>query len=175
MARHVPSTCDVPTASGGEGPQLSDRPGTRSPRGGVVTDSPGLSFVPPANRRNSGPVFALVLGCLLMQFAWVIALPPFRGTDEFDHAYRAAEVAGGEWLSDRPMAEHGRGHLVAVPRSIVTAAHPICASYAYTGVDNCTPVRTLDDGRVLVASAASAYNPLFYWVVGIAAKPFEGA
>jgi hypothetical protein len=31
----------------------------------------------------------LVLGALVMQAAWILALPPFRGADEFDHAYRA--------------------------------------------------------------------------------------
>jgi hypothetical protein len=140
-----------------------------------MTERPGTAASQSRRRRGARVLLGLFLGCLLVQSAWILALPPFRGTDEFDHAYRAAEVAGGEWLSNRAMAEHGRGHLVAVPKSIVSAAHRICASYTYTGPDNCTPVQTLDDGRVLVASAASAYNPFFYWVVGTAAKPFDGA
>jgi hypothetical protein len=119
-------------------------------------------------------VLALFLGCLVVQLAWILAVPPFRGTDEFDHAYRAAEVAGGEWLPPRMAAENGRGDLIAVPRSIVEAAHPICASYTYTGPDNCSPVRRLQDGRVLVASGASAYNPLYYWIVGSVARLFDG-
>ena len=42
----------------------------------------------------------LVLGALVMQAAWILALPPFRGADEFDHAYRAAAVAHGEFIAD---------------------------------------------------------------------------
>lgn len=117
----------------------------------------------------------LFLGSLLLQSAWILTLPPFRGTDEFDHAYRAAAVAGGQWRAPRAPAVDGRGQLVIVPRSLVLAAHPVCASYAYTGPANCSPVRDVGGGRVEVASAAASYNPLFYWVIGTAARPFTGA
>jgi hypothetical protein len=109
-----------------------------------------------------------------MQAAWVLAVPPFRGTDEFDHAYRAAAVADGQWRSSGDEARHGRGQLVTVPRSLVSAAHPVCSSYTYTGHDNCNPVADAGRGRVQVASAAAAYQPVFYWLVGSAAKPFSG-
>lgn len=118
----------------------------------------------------------LVLGTLLMQAAWWLAVPPFRGTDEFDHAYRAAAVAGGQWRPSGEVAAHGRGELVTVPRSLVSAAEPVCSSYPYTGHDNCHPVGDEGpDGKVEVASAASTYNPVFYWLVGSAATPFSGA
>ena len=115
----------------------------------------------------------LFVGALLLQSAWILTLPPFRGTDEFDHAYHAAAVAGGQW-SIGETARHGRGKLVVVPRTLVEAAHPVCSSYGYTGHDNCNPVTDVGDGRVEVASAAATYNPAFYWVVGTAAAPFEG-
>ncbi|MEP7090778.1 MAG: DUF2142 domain-containing protein [Nocardioidaceae bacterium] len=117
----------------------------------------------------------LFLGSLLLQSAWILTLPPFRGTDEFDHAYRAAAVADGQWRAPRAPAVDGRGQLVIVPRSLVLAAHPVCASYGYTGPANCSPVRDVGGGRVEVASAAASYNPLFYWVIGTAARPFTGA
>jgi hypothetical protein len=116
----------------------------------------------------------LFLGALLVQAAWIVALPPFRGTDEVDHAYRAAAVAGGQWRAGPP-ATHGRGLLVEVPRSIVDAAYPACHNYNYLSHDNCTPVRDTGSGRVVVASSAATYNPLFYAVVGTVAKPFDGA
>jgi hypothetical protein len=116
----------------------------------------------------------LVLGTLLMQAAWVLALPPFRGTDEFDHAYRAAAVADGQWRSPGHEARHGRGDLVTVPRSLVAAAHPVCSSYAYTGHDNCNPATLAAGDRVQVASVAARYQPVFYWLVGSVAKPFSG-
>jgi len=117
----------------------------------------------------------LFAGTLLLQSAWILALPPFRGTDEFDHAYRAAAVAGGQWRAPDAPAAHGRGHLVVVPAALVAAAHPVCASYAYTGPANCSPVAVLGHGRVEVASAAATYDPVFYAVIGTVAKPFRGA
>lgn len=116
----------------------------------------------------------LLAGILLLQVTWLITIPPFRGSDEVDHAYRAAAVAGGEWVAGDP-AEDGRGWLVTVPRSVVEAAHGQCAKLAYQGRDNCSPVTSLPDGRVLVASSAGAYHPVYYWVVGSAGRPFDGA
>jgi hypothetical protein len=119
-------------------------------------------------------VLLVIAGLMLLQAAWILTIPPFRGADEFDHAYRAAAVAGGEWVAG-PAAEDGRGLLVEVPESLVTAAHDQCASLDYTGPDNCSPAAEVSDGRVLVASGAAGYYPAFYWVVGTAAAPFEGA
>ena len=110
-----------------------------------------------------------------MQAAWILALPPFRGIDEFDHAFRAAAVADGQWLPSYEVAPQGRGDLIEVPTSIVRAAQPVCESYEYTGRDNCHPVRTVSADTVLVASAAGRYHPVFYWVIGAPASFFEGA
>lgn len=125
------------------------------------------------NKVARGPAL-LVLGVLLLQAAWIVTTPPFRGIDEFDHAFRAAAVAGGEWVPGMP-AEAGRGRLVTVPRDIAEAAHAQCAALEYTGPDNCSPVKELPTGRVQIASSAADYPPLFYWVVGTVALPFEGA
>lgn len=118
----------------------------------------------------------LFVGSLLLQFAWIVALPPFRGIDEFDHAYRATAVAHGEWVVDSYVSPpHTWGYLITVPRDLVHAASRECQTYAYVGYDNCHPVRTLPHGMVTVASSAARYNPLFYWVIGTVAKPFAGA
>lgn len=117
----------------------------------------------------------LVLGLALVQAAWILALPPFRGIDEFDHAYRAAAVSGGEWIASGETAKQGRGTLVTVPDRIVQDAAPVCWDYDYTGPDNCRPVDRIDDDRVKVASAAASYNPAFYWVVGAPSRWLEGA
>ncbi len=123
-----------------------------------------------SNRRVPLLIF---VGTLLLQVAWILAVPPFRGNDEIDHAYRAAEVARGEWLPGPP-AVHGRGDLVATSADLVRAARPICRSLEYMGPDNCRPVRRLADGRAVVASAAARYDPLFYWLIGTAARPVNG-
>jgi hypothetical protein len=50
----------------------------------------------------------VLVGVMLLQSAWILAVPPFRGSDEFDHAFRAAGVATGQWhLSEQ--ASNGRG------------------------------------------------------------------
>ncbi|MCW2782224.1 MAG: hypothetical protein JWR35_2673 [Marmoricola sp.] len=116
---------------------------------------------------------AFLLGTLLVQAAWILVLPTFGGSDEFDHAYRAAQVAHGE-LAPGPEAKHGRGALVVVPGDIVKAASSVCAELLYTGHDNCFAVEKMGHGLVTVASAAANYNPVYYAIVGTAARPFHG-
>lgn len=114
-----------------------------------------------------------LLAVLIAEAAWIIAVPPFRGSDEVDHVYRAAGVARGQ-LHLSQGAPHGRGLLVWVPTDIVTAAQKQCTALSYVGHDNCHAVETSGD-RSLVATAAGGYDPFFYLVVGTLAKPFHGA
>lgn len=125
--------------------------------------------------RRAITVLLVTVGFLLIQCSWILAVPPFRAMDEFDHAYRAAAVAGGQWVaSDEPVPD-GRGQYVQVPRSLVEAAAPVCSWYDYTGPDNCRAAeRSTGSDQVEVASAASDYNPLFYWVVGTPSSQVEG-
>ena len=116
----------------------------------------------------------LVAGTLAFQAAWILAVPPFRGLDEFDHAYRAAAVAGGEWRADQGPAPQGRGDLVTVPESLPPAAAPVCTWLRYTGHDNCFAAGSPHRGWVTVGSGAAQYNPLFYWAVGSLAAPADG-
>ncbi|MBB6626430.1 DUF2142 domain-containing protein [Nocardioides sp. KIGAM211] len=126
--------------------------------------------------RRTWALFALTfVGISLVQLAWALVVPPFRGSDEHDHVFRAAAVARGEWRPDFQRVEDGRGDLVTVPGDLVTAAHPVCAALPYTGPDDCSASRTLADGQVQVGSAAARYHPAFYWVVGTAARPWHGA
>jgi hypothetical protein len=112
------------------------------------------------------------VGMLLLQTAWILAVPPYHAIDEFDHAYRAAGVAHGQWvLTEQP--DNGRGLAVAVPRDMVEAASAQCESLKYTQFANCHPVEERADGLVVVATAAAPYNPLYYAVVGTAAEPFD--
>lgn len=124
-----------------------------------------------ATRRFALLVFVVVT---VTQAAWILALPPFRGADEFDHVYRAAGVASGQWrLMDQ--ATNGRGLVVEVPRRLVTAASAQCESLRYTGPDNCTAIESRPDERVTIATAAGVYPPLYYALVGYPTNAFEGA
>ena len=123
----------------------------------------------------SGRLFGQVLaGCLLLQLAWVLAVPTFRGSDEFDHVVKADATSRGQLTGSEP-ASDGRGELMRVRDDVARALGPMCASYRYTGPDNCRPVRTFADGTVEIASAASSYNPAYYAVAGVVARPFPGA
>jgi hypothetical protein len=117
----------------------------------------------------------LLVGILLAQAAWLLSVPAFRGLDEFDHVYRAASVARGEWLPSGEQATHGRGQLVTVPRDLVSAAGPECRALPYTGHDNCAPAADAGHGQVRVASAAADYQPVYYWLVGTAGRGLHGA
>ncbi|MDX6326139.1 MAG: hypothetical protein QOK15_2493, partial [Nocardioidaceae bacterium] len=110
---------------------------------------------------------------VLVQLAWILTLPPFRGVDEFDHAYRAAAVAHGQWLPRSSAHVRGHGEYVEVPPSLVRAARPVCETYSYTGPDNCRGADRVG-GYVEVASGAARYNPVYYWLVGTPASLFSG-
>lgn len=114
-----------------------------------------------------------LVGILLLQAAWILAVPAYRGIDEFDHAYQAAAVARGQWHATEP-AEHGRGSVVEIPGSIVRAASPICSTYTYVGHDNCFPITRRPGDLVEVATAAASYNPAYYLAAGTLARPFPG-
>ena len=117
----------------------------------------------------------LLLGTLLAQAAWILAVPPFRGIDEFDHAFRASGVASGQWrLHDE--AAGGRGLLVDVPVDLAKAAQGQCEKLPYIVSDTCAgegPGAT--SGTVRVTTSAAGYEPIYYWVVGTAGEPFSGA
>ena len=102
-------------------------------------------------------------------------VPPFRGLDEFDHAFRASGVASGQWrLHDQPAG--GRGLLVDVPADFAEAAQGQCESLPYIVSETCAgdgPGAT--SGTVRVTTSAANYEPVYYWVVGTAGKPFSGA
>ncbi len=113
-------------------------------------------------------------GLMLVQASWILATPPFRGIDEFDHAFRAASVAQGQLRPFHETVRDGRGDYVRVPREIVEDAGPVCSDYAYTGPDNCSAVEDLGQD-VKVASAAARYHPAYYAVVGRVASSWQGA
>jgi hypothetical protein len=116
-----------------------------------------------------------MLALVTTQLGWLLAVPVFNGTDEVDHVYRAASVARGHATSGTVPPADGRGYLIPVPSDIVDAARESCSELAYVGPDNCRATTQPDErGQVLVASAAATYNPVWYWVVGSAALPFDG-
>ena len=114
----------------------------------------------------------VVLGLLLIELGWIIALPPFRGVDEHDHAFRASAVAHGQWVAPPSEATRGTGAFVLVEPDIVAAAAPECQRRPYTAEADC--VGTAAGDRVEIASGAGRYHPLFYAVVGAPTLALDG-
>jgi hypothetical protein len=112
-------------------------------------------------------------GILLVQLAWMFTVPPFGGIDEFDHSYRAAAVAHGQWVAPPSVATRGTGAWLEVPSDIVRAAHDECHALHYTGPEDC--VGTPQGAYTKIASGAGRYNPIFYAIIGYPALPFSGA
>lgn len=110
---------------------------------------------------------------LIAEAVWILAVPPFRASDEVDHAFRAAGAASGQFHLGQGTPD-GRGWLVWVPTDLLRAAQPQCTSLSYVGYANCHAVEVSGD-RSRVATAAGDYDPVFYTIVGTAARPFHGA
>jgi hypothetical protein len=121
-------------------------------------------------------VFAGVLfGVLILQTAWIAAMPAFRGPDEFDHVFRAEGVSHGAYLpGDSVSRFDARGTMTPVRRSVIEAASNVCASYRYTRYYNCHAYGQFDGEWGKIASGAGRYNPAYYFVVGNVAGLFEG-
>ncbi len=113
------------------------------------------------------------VGLLILQLGWVLALPPFAGMDEWDHAYRASAVAHGQWVAPPSDATRGTGAFVRVPTDIVRAAESECERLDYAGADEC--VGTAEGSFTQVASGAGRYPPLYYALVGWPSLFLDGA
>lgn len=117
-------------------------------------------------------LLAVAAAMLLLQAVWILAVPPFGATDEFDHVYRAASVARGEWRAQPSDATRGTGAVVTVPDDVVAAARPECQRLPYTEDGDCVGVKTASGTEV--ATGAGRYHPAFYAAVGVPALPFDG-
>ena len=121
------------------------------------------------------PAFLLLGVFALAQTGYLLAVPAFRGPDEFDHAYRASSVAEGHWWAGQEVPADGGGYLLKVDQSLPEAAFEACDALTYPGPDNCIPVSSPDEnGLVEIASTAATYNPFWYALTGTVAAQFSG-
>ena len=116
----------------------------------------------------------MLLATLLAQAAWILAVPPFRGMDEFDHAFRASGVASGQWrLHDRPRVAAASGRR---PGRAGGRRPGQCEALPYIDPETCDGDGPGDEpGTVRATTSAANYEPVYYWVVGTAGEPFSGA
>lgn len=127
----------------------------------------------PISRRL--PITLLLMAFGLAQLGFCLAVPAYRGIDEFDHAFRASSVGHGHVWAGSRVPDDGRGFLVPVEESIARAAFTACDDLSYTGPDNCTAVTQPNAaGEVDIASAAATYNPAWYVITGWGSRPFSG-
>ncbi len=131
-----------------------------------------IAASPARLERTTGSPYPLLTGLAVLLVSWILLVPPFGGADEFDHAYRAAATARGQWFTTPSDATRGTGAWLQVPGDIVDAARPECQARVYTTASDC--VGTREGDAVRIASGAGRYHPLYYAVVGTLALPFHG-
>src|SRR4029079_3778472 len=68
-----------------------------------------------------------------------------------------------------------RGVLVEVSPGLAADARAQCEALASKRHVDCVAEERLPNGDVLILSTAASYSPVFYAVVGLAAKPWDGA
>lgn len=123
---------------------------------------------------------ALFVGIVLLQIAWAVALPIFRGPDEIEHVKRASGIAMGQILRDS-----GRGFAVsdrvAVETDVAAAQRDVCLQlHADFDPTICDPVEVAgdrapaDSSSVVMRSAAARYNPAWYLLVAPSSWLLEG-
>ncbi len=112
------------------------------------------------------------MALLALQLVWLVALPPFRGMDEFEHVFKAVGTARGQVVVIPTDAARGTGAWFTIPGDVVAAARFECRSLPYTTPSTCTGTTTAEGTRV--ASAAGRYHPAYYAAVGLVARPFHG-
>lgn len=126
-------------------------------------------------RRLRTTFLAALAAVLLLEIAWALVTPLWRGPDEVFHGYRASSVALGQWRPDYSVAERGETVATKVEPDIVASADHVCTEvYAEHRPDACEPVRRFDDGTLGVGSSADHYNPVYYALVGAPTLLFEG-
>lgn len=114
----------------------------------------------------------VIVGFLLVQVGWLFAVPPVRGIDEFDHIYRAAAVADGQWFAEPSSVTRGTGAELVVPPDIISATRAECQELPYVGPEECLGRRT--ERGVVVPGGAGRYNPAYYAVVGLPSTLLDG-
>lgn len=149
--------------------------GERASAGGSIRQAGsrdvGRDDVPVTSRR----AFArFLLAVIMVQSAWILVMPAFRGPDEFDHVFRAEGVSHGAVLPGELHADLGRGEFTPVRRSVLDAATAVCASYKYTLYYNCHSFGQGQGEWTTAASGAGSYNPTYYFVAGPVGRLFTG-
>lgn len=114
----------------------------------------------------------VTVGFILAQLGWLFATPPARGIDEFDHIYRAAAVASGQWIAEPASVTGGTGASLLVDPDIVDATREECQELPYVGDAECVGQQTANG--VVVPGGAGRYNPLYYAVVGQVTHLLDG-
>lgn len=125
-----------------------------------------LATADPA-RLTTRSVFLLAFaGLLLIQGAWMLALPMFRGPDEIDHLLRSSNVALGHWQPAARDPDQDQRYVVA-DETLARAAQPTC-ELLHEDFDTtvCRPRQSLPDGTVEILSQAARYNAAYYLIAG---------
>lgn len=129
----------------------------------------------PAADGSIRSAFATALAAvLLIQCAWLAALPMFRGPDEIDHLLRSSTVALGHWQPVERL-EYADPRVVTAQGELARAAGPVCLELRKDlDPEVCSPLRSLADGTVEIRSVSAPYNPAYYFVTGLPLRVLDG-
>lgn len=100
---------------------------------------------------------------------WALASPIYSAPDEPAHTYRAASLARGQLIGERVRdAPHGANRLVYVPGGLLVLFDYECFFHQPNQPASCaSPPSTFLRQTVPTLSAAGAYPPLYYLLVGL--------
>lgn len=106
---------------------------------------------------------------------WALATPLMAYPDEPSHTIRAAAVVRGQ-IGIEPGQSFGNGVHVKVPSQIANLEAQKCFAFYRERPANCAPeIPAEDTFDAIGVTSAGAYNPLYYWIVGLPSLFMTGA
>lgn len=111
-----------------------------------------------------------VLGTL-----WAVATPLMAYPDEPSHTIRAAAVVRGQ-ITVEPGQSFGNGVHFQVPGYIANLEAQKCFAFYRDRAADCAPaIPAGDTFNAIGVTSAGAYNPMYYWLVGLPSLVMSGS
>lgn len=120
----------------------------------------------PPHRRGLALWAVAFAGYFMAIAGWALAAPYNASSDEYEHVYRAAGVAIGEFAPTPSAVVRGGGASQTVPAGLVRH-EDICWQFNPVASAACATPPNGDDTPVRVGSGAGRYFPAYYAAVGL--------
>lgn len=132
----------------------------------------------PAKMRSGSSRWTLFGKLFLLIFAaaslWSLATPLMAFPDEPAHTIKAAAVVRGQ-ITIEEGTSFGHGVHVRVPAYIANLHAQDCYKFRQDTAANCAPPIPSDaNADAIGVTSAGAYNPMYYWIVGLPSLVLTG-